>query len=319
MKVTVLLITYNHERFIRQALDSVLAQVTNFDFEILIHDDCSTDRTREILMRYAEAHPHKIRLLLSPVNLHSNLVVERGLSAARGEYVAFLEGDDYWTSPHKLQKQVEFMDAHPEYMLSSHPVEHVDVDGNRRFAQPDPPSLRSCTIQDFLILVPNRFTASMMMRNSIPEIPAWYLSCPLGDYPLWAIALQYGQVGGLSETMAAYRIHAQGHMSGRSDSGRFELFLRCYRFMFHNMDASYRTIMAKPLAIYSLDVAFRQRWAGEYSASRRTAWEGLRDCPRDPRLFILAYVPWAWGPARTLFRLMRWCLRRSPQGGGQLA
>lgn len=316
MKVTVLLITYNHERFIRQALDSALAQVTDFDFEILISEDCSTDRTREIVNQYAETYPHKIRLLLSSTNLHSTFVVERGLSAARGEYVAFLDGDDYWTSPHKLQKQVGFMDANPECVLSWHPVEHVDVDGNRLLTQPVtvPPSVR--TIEDFLAYPATPDTASVMMRNSLPEIPAWYLGCPVGDTPLWAIALQYGQGGCLNETMAAYRIHANGFMSGRTELAEFEIGRSTYEWIFHHIGPTHRKVMTKPLATWCVNVAIRQRWAGEGAASRQTAREGLKDCPRDPRLYFLAYAPWAWVPARILFRLARRCLGQSPKGAG---
>ena len=114
LKVTVLVMTYNHAGFIAQALDSVLTQRTGFHYEILISEDRSTDGTRETVISYAEKHPGRIRLLLSERNLHSNTVVSRGIRVARGEYVALLDGDDYWVSPDKLQKQVDFLDAHPE-------------------------------------------------------------------------------------------------------------------------------------------------------------------------------------------------------------
>src|SRR5688572_23850951 len=120
MKVSVLVMTYNHARFIRQALDSVLMQRTGFDFEVLISEDCSTDGTREIVVEYARRHPHTITLLLSEANLRSNAVVTRGIDAARGEYIALLDGDDYWTSPDKLRKQAAFLDSHSECALCFH-------------------------------------------------------------------------------------------------------------------------------------------------------------------------------------------------------
>src|SRR5512133_148878 len=120
IKVSVLVMTYNHEKFIQQALDSVAMQATNFDYEILISEDCSTDRTREIVLEFQKEHPDKVRLLLSKTNVHSNQVVVRGIRAAQGQYLAMLDGDDYWTSPTKLQKQADFLDGHPECSLCFH-------------------------------------------------------------------------------------------------------------------------------------------------------------------------------------------------------
>jgi glycosyltransferase involved in cell wall biosynthesis len=100
--VSVLVVTYNHARFVREALDSALAQRLPQPFEILVSEDCSTDGTREIVQEYAERRPHLIRLLLSERNLHSNQVVARGFRAARGRYLALLDGDDYWTDEGKL-------------------------------------------------------------------------------------------------------------------------------------------------------------------------------------------------------------------------
>ena len=120
MRVSVVLLTYDHERYIAQAVDSVLAQETPFDVELLISEDCSTDRTREIVRDYAARHPDRIRLFLSERNINTNEVTLRALRAARGDLVAFLDGDDYWISPHKLARQVEFLDAHPECSMCFH-------------------------------------------------------------------------------------------------------------------------------------------------------------------------------------------------------
>ena len=126
VSVSVLVVTYNHARFVRQALDSALAQRLPQPFEILISEDCSTDGTREIVQEYAERHPQLIRLLLSERNLHSNEVVARGLRAARGQYVAVLDGDDYWTSEDKLGAQVAFLDARPDLTICFHNAQVVN-------------------------------------------------------------------------------------------------------------------------------------------------------------------------------------------------
>src|SRR5918994_3606750 len=104
MKVSALIITYDHERYIADAIDGALRQETNFDYEIVISEDCSTDETRAIVREYAADHP-RIRARYSPRNLGAAQNFVHGYRACRGEYIAVLEGDDYWTSPKKLQKQ----------------------------------------------------------------------------------------------------------------------------------------------------------------------------------------------------------------------
>src|SRR5690348_13348495 len=114
MKVTVLVITYNHEPFIRQAIESVMMQVTDFEYEVVIIEDFSTDRTRDIVIEFQEKYRNKIRLVLADKHSNVRTAGPGEILKARGRYIALLDGDDYWTSPHKLQKQVDFLDHHPE-------------------------------------------------------------------------------------------------------------------------------------------------------------------------------------------------------------
>src|SRR5688500_5403713 len=95
VKVTVIVVTYNHERYIEQAIDSVLEQQATFPFELIITEDCSTDGTRDLVRAYAQRHPDRVQLLLSERNLNDNSVLTRALMAARGQYVALLDGDDW--------------------------------------------------------------------------------------------------------------------------------------------------------------------------------------------------------------------------------
>lgn len=120
--LTILCLTYNHEPFIAQALDGFLGQKTNFPIEILIGDDASTDNTAEIVEQYVKLHPKRIRFIKRPTNVG---VKENGLDLrrrVRGKYLALCEGDDYWTDPTKLQQQVEFLEANPDYAVCFHPV-----------------------------------------------------------------------------------------------------------------------------------------------------------------------------------------------------
>lgn len=114
------MITYNHERYIAKAIDSILTQNVSFDYEIVIGEDASTDKTRNIILNYKKTLPDKFRLLLHDDNIGMMPNFVQALNSSKGKYIALLEGDDYWTDPLKLQKQVDFLDANPEYSLCSH-------------------------------------------------------------------------------------------------------------------------------------------------------------------------------------------------------
>lgn len=118
--LSIVTITYNHEPYIAKTIEGVLMQQVNFPIELIIAEDCSTDGTRAICQRYAEEYPELIRLITSESNVGAIANERRAMLAARGKYIAFCEGDDYWTDPLKLQKQVDFLEAHPDYSVTFH-------------------------------------------------------------------------------------------------------------------------------------------------------------------------------------------------------
>ncbi len=303
MKVSVIVITYNHERYLRQALDSVLAQQTSFDFEVIVSEDCSTDATREIVLDYARRYPERIRTIFSESNVHSPYVVERAIVAARGEYVAFLDGDDYWTSVHKLQKQAEFMDANPGCVLSWHQVRYVDEHGNCLPQQPVQLPRSIYTLHDILSGCPVESGAVMFRRANILPLPSWYSSAPVGDFPLWVHCLRFGDAAFLPDVMGIYRIHAGGLVSGQNELRQLAITASSYSFVYRHAGDAVRTELRSRVPSLWLGVAIRQLWAGDRAASKATAREAVRDCPTDPKLLLLAYAPWLWRPARALFRL----------------
>ncbi|MBO5552092.1 MAG: glycosyltransferase [Lachnospiraceae bacterium] len=128
--LSVLFITYNHEKYLRKSLDSVLSQDTDFDFEVVVGEDCSTDSTRDILREYKDRYPDRVRLLFRDRNFgRPTLNVYETAMACRGKYVATLEGDDDWTDEHKLQKAVDFLEAHPRYSGCASPSLLIGEDG----------------------------------------------------------------------------------------------------------------------------------------------------------------------------------------------
>ena len=215
MKATVLLLTYNHAPYIGQALDSVLGQVTDFPWEIIISEDCSTDGTRAIVERYARSHPDRIRLLLSERNRNDNEVIARGLRAAAGEFIAYLDGDDWWTVPHKLATQVRFLEQNPSCVMCYHSVLRIHEDGSRPPHPSLPPGPRPpMTLEDVLARYCINSCSVALRRSAIPELPDWYYSADLADWALSVLLSTRGTVGYIDEVMAAYRIHARGRLVG---------------------------------------------------------------------------------------------------------
>ncbi|MCR5625729.1 MAG: glycosyltransferase [Lachnospiraceae bacterium] len=121
VKLSVVFVTYNHAKYVRKALDGIVGQKTDFAFEVICCDDASTDNTQDIIREYADRNPGMFRFIFREKNTrHPTLSMYDTSMAAKGEYLAYLEGDDYWTDMNKLQKQVDFLETHPEYMGTTH-------------------------------------------------------------------------------------------------------------------------------------------------------------------------------------------------------
>lgn len=133
-KVSVCCLTYNHEEYIRQALDSMVMQKTKFPFEIIVLDDASTDGTQQIIKEYCEKYPKLVKAVLQTENQYSRkvpIVNQIFYPLAQGEYIAYCEGDDYWTDPFKLQKQADFLDKNSDYVACTHECWEVDENGKK--------------------------------------------------------------------------------------------------------------------------------------------------------------------------------------------
>lgn len=247
--VSVCFITHNHADFVEQALDSVLMQETKFPFEIIIGDDASTDGTSEIVDRYQRQHADKIKILRSTENLgkytgSGRLNHIRNLRACRGKYIALLEGDDYWTDPHKLQRQVDFLEANPDFTMCFH---------NRRLLSPDDPNRDGQRLPEIMLreltheeIVMTRFwnppTATLMLlRSAITQLPEWFFGIHYGDRGLAIIATQKGRCGYCADIGdAVYRIHAGGIASGLSKSKRSLSDIKSRKVVLKNVPMSSR-------------------------------------------------------------------------------
>jgi glycosyltransferase involved in cell wall biosynthesis len=218
MRVSVLMTTFEHERYIARALDGVLEQ-RGVEFELLVGDDASTDGTRAILSEYARAHPGVVRSFLPNRNLGQGgkAIFSDLIEQATGDYLAVLDGDDYWTSPDKLRRQVTYLNDHPECSACFHNVLCVYEDEARPdepYNGPDQPAH-----VDVAALLDRCVVAScspVFRRPTISPLPRWYFELPWGDWPLYFMAAEHGQLHYLPELMGVYRIHRAGMYSGLS-------------------------------------------------------------------------------------------------------
>lgn len=225
-KVSVLMITYNHEKFIAQAIESALMQETNFDFEIVIGEDCSTDKTRSILLDYVSRYPDRIRVLLPKNKLGMHLNFIQTYEACQGEFIAILEGDDYWTNSHKLQKQVDFLCLNLHYVSCFHNVLILREDQIQAQSYCPPDQRMLLKLEDLIIRNPIP-TCSVLFRNGlISDFPHWIFKTPNLDSAFHIILASFGDVGYIDEIMGVYRIHSGGVWSGRTTLARHKGAIR---------------------------------------------------------------------------------------------
>ncbi len=228
-KVSVVVLAYNHERFLAQALDSVLMQDVDFAYEVIVGEDYSPDGTRHLVQAYAQRYPDRLRPLYHPHNVGMGANFQACLAACQGEYIALLEGDDYWTDVHKLRKQVAWLDAHPDFSLCFHPVADQYEDNSRPNAVPHTFAKDEFTFGDFLLPIYTVVsTGSIVLRNMLPVWPAWLFTVKPIDFPLVVLYAELGKVKLLPDVMGVYRIHQGGIWSGTPRHLNILSFLRMY-------------------------------------------------------------------------------------------
>ena len=234
--VSVVMITYGHEKYIRQAIEGVLMQKGDFDLELVIANDCSPDNTDAIISELLKSHPkaEKIRYIKHDKNIGMMPNFIYALKQAHGNYIALCDGDDYWTDPYKLQKQVGFLEANLDYELCFHKVKILKPNGE--------------LVEDFITKVPEDYetqetlarlgnyihTPSVVFRNVIKEFPPEFSLSPIGDYFLYMLLVEHGKLHYFEDEMAVYRFgvgmhstHTQIKMA-KANFKLFTLLLSCF-------------------------------------------------------------------------------------------
>lgn len=295
--VSVVLITYNHEKYIREAIEGILMQKTNFAFELIIGEDASIDSTREIVEEYAKKNPEIIKLLKSEKNIGMTKNYIRTLRAVTGVYIALCEGDDYWTDELKLQKQVDFMELYPQCTLCYHAYQTI-------YIKPD----NSCSVGKIIgskvttnkiissnIAIERVYarTVTILFRSSILHpIPEWVYKAPYGDYPLILTCASKGDIGYLAgPSMAVYHRGSVGSYNEKAFGSKqdvldlnlkrlkdhfkcFDLFNEhtsykysenienrtrrwLFRFLFHFLDDNSRYTTYKMMRKYHKNISYK--------------------------------------------------------------
>ncbi len=220
---------YNQEGFVAQTLDGFLSQQTSFSFEILIHDDASTDGTARIIAQYAERYPDIIRPFYQQVNQfrQGKPCVPNLFAKARGRYIAYCEADDYWTDPRKLQLQVDFLESHPDYVLTYHDAISFDVNG--QYGVQLQGKLRADATALELQKARPISTLTTCFRNVFCSMPPELQMevAPLNDMCWWSLLGAYGKGKFMAEIKpAAYRLHPGGIFSMRSNKRKLHMSLQ---------------------------------------------------------------------------------------------
>jgi len=279
-------------------LDSLLMQETTFPFEIIVGDDCSKDRTAEILKEYQSRYPDKIRLLLHPKNLGLNGKYNalQCFAIAKGEYIAQFDGDDYLTSPHKLQRQVEMLDANPHYSASFHNAQAIYDDNSA------PPHLvnwltkTEYTVDDLigedeLCFIP---TSSLVFRRKDlaenPD-PEWTNLSTSGDIPRNIMFASRGPIGYIDEVMSVYRKNrggasfADNHYSSDFLFNRIQLYSNINKHFNYKYDAKLR----KNIATYYYKLLFAKQYKDSYFSKLKFALKylDLAEPPAEKRKEII--------------------------------
>lgn len=246
IKVSIVMPVYNHDRFLRQALDSVLMQKTNFNYELIVGEDCSPDSCRDIIKEYEPLFDGKMIPIYRDKNIGAEDNVADCIKKCRGKYLAYLEGDDYWTNENKLQVEVDFLDTHPEYMCVFHNNEIVDIEGKQQglhFKRKDFHDYSVVDVEEYRL--PGHTSTCLERNDSESKLKLQkydYLSKKYKRIPPDRIPplvyLAISKVGVLPDCMSAYRLYIEENGTNwtSQNEGRFNTDPLHYYFIKRDME-----------------------------------------------------------------------------------
>lgn len=219
--VSIVCNAYNHEKYIKDALEGFVMQKTSFSFEVLIHDDASTDNTASIIREYEAKYPDIIKPIYETENQyskHDGSIKKIQSSRIKGKYVALCEGDDYWTDPQKLQKQFDFLETHPEYSMCATSADWVNVMSGKTLNKGTTLTDKDFSTEELIEkrVRPFATAAYFMIKDVYLGRPQF--GFPIGDYPMLIYASLLGKVRMLPDNTCVYRYCAEGSWTVKTDN-----------------------------------------------------------------------------------------------------
>lgn len=286
--VSIICYAYNHEKYIREALDGFVTQQTNFSFEIVIHDDASTDNTALVIKEYELKFPHLFKPIYQKENQYSK---EKGrvtricYEAAKGKYIALCEGDDYWTDSLKLQKQVDFLENNSHYSFCFHDALQVHEDTSKNFVRIGSRKIDAVVDLKSVIIENNFPTSSLLFHKKFYVLKRDDLSATAkGDYILVLRLVERGLGKYLPEVMSAYRLHEGGVWSSKSKYYKLEEDVKFYDLLYaYFEDSSIRKVIVQKRNKTKQSQSLNAMRSGEFIKGL-LGWLAHFNFTADPRL-----------------------------------
>lgn len=251
-KVSVCMITYGHERYIRQAVEGILMQQCDFEVEFIVANDSSPDTTDKVIKDIIESHPQGswIKYIQHDKNLGMMPNFIFAMEQCKGEYIALCEGDDYWIDPLKLQKQVDFLEANPDYAICFHNVnvlqDEIIKEDTITIKVPETTTINDLAKGNYI------HTCSVVYRNNLfPELPKYFKESPVGDYFLHLLNARYGAIKCLDEVMGVYRVHGTSVWSSKTQKEQELLWLPFLENIKPNFDKEVQDVLDAQVAFYA--------------------------------------------------------------------
>lgn len=246
MKLSVVMITYNHGLYLKKAIESILNQNTNFEFELIVSSDASPDNTDSVVESIINEHPkgNFIKYTSHQKNIGVMPNFHYALTQATGQYVALCEGDDYWTNENKLQMQVDFLDQNKGFAICYHAV---SIDENNEIKK-DTITKKVNKVTTISDLAKGNYmhTCSVVYRNHLfPEFPDYFSKSPIGDYYLHMLNARHGNIYFFEENMANYRVHNSSYWSSKKQTEREKIWVTFIKNILPDFDSKVQKILLK--------------------------------------------------------------------------
>lgn len=296
--ISCICITYNQEQYIKDTIDSFLSQKTEYRFEVIIHDDCSSDSTRDILLKYKSNYPDIIKLILQKKNQYSQgkRIFEIPVKISQGEYICLCEGDDYWIDEYKIQKQIKVLEDKKNYNICFTPAKglHTNIFSDISYYASE---TKTFTLNDVIEgggdFMP---TASIMIRNVVfNNIPEWCSKAPVGDYFLQILASLNNGAIYIPEFTTVYRINSVGSWSSSQKKQTSKKIIKFTNDMMFYIDSLYDEnkkiidiiIIRKAKAIQEINSSYQLIFNGHFNLAKKmiiSSWEKEKNINKKQRI-----------------------------------